>query len=142
MTHNLRRETAQPISATGCQGGIHRQIERKPYHRDIAIETIEFVLRELSTKEGAFYSALDAETDGIEGAYYVWKEEDIRDLLAPKEQELFARERAFDDHELGVGSVGVHHCGLIAPSVGDLYALLNHELIAAHTHGVFWAHLT
>lgn len=63
----------------------------KPYHRDIAVETIEFVLHDLRTAEGAFYSAMDAETGGIEGACYVWQENDIKELFSPKEQELFAK---------------------------------------------------
>ena len=73
-----------------CYAELFEQTN-KPYHRDIAVETIEFVLRQLHSPEGAFYSALDAETDGIEGAYAVWKEEEIKELLSPQEQELFAK---------------------------------------------------
>lgn len=63
----------------------------KSYHRDIAEQTIDFVLRELRAPSGVFYAALDAETDGVEGAYYVWSEEELKSLLNPQEQELFSR---------------------------------------------------
>lgn len=63
----------------------------KSYHRDLACETIDFVLRELAAPEGVFYSAIDAETDGVEGAYYVWTEQQLKDALEPKQAELFAK---------------------------------------------------
>lgn len=63
----------------------------KPYHRDIAMSTFDFALYELKAPNGAFYAALDAETDGVEGAYYAWKESEITALLSAEEQELFAK---------------------------------------------------
>src|SRR5208282_4813173 len=47
-----------------------------------AIElTMTFIDRELSNGEGAFYSALDADSEGIEGKYYVWEKAGIDRLL-------------------------------------------------------------
>ncbi|HVX44283.1 MAG TPA: thioredoxin domain-containing protein [Mycobacteriales bacterium] len=45
--------------------------------RRIAVETAEFLLRDLRTAEGGFASALDADTDGVEGATYVWSPEQL-----------------------------------------------------------------
>lgn len=73
-----------------CFSELH-EITGKSYHRDLAIETIDFVLRELLAPQGGFYAAIDAETDGIEGAYYVWQEKELKALLSPKELELFAK---------------------------------------------------
>ncbi len=67
------------------------EITGKSYHRDIAQETLDFALAELHAPEGGFYAALDAETNGVEGAYYVWKEEDLQQILSQKEAELFAK---------------------------------------------------
>src|SRR4030095_636965 len=44
-------------------------------------ETIHFVQEELSSPDGGFYSALDADSEGIEGKYYVWSKGEIENLL-------------------------------------------------------------
>jgi len=67
----------------------YEQTPRDDYRR-AADETIEFVLRELTDDGGAFYSALDAETDSEEGRYYVWDRAEIEKALSPGEYELWA----------------------------------------------------
>ncbi|MFC9908837.1 thioredoxin domain-containing protein [Streptomyces sp. NPDC127197] len=54
--------------------------------RRVALETADFMVRELRTNEGGFASALDADSDDgtgrhVEGAYYVWTPEQLRDVL-------------------------------------------------------------
>ena len=49
--------------------------------RRIVYETVEFMLRELCTDQGAFASALDADTEGAEGTYYVWSIEKLIEVL-------------------------------------------------------------
>ena len=44
-------------------------------------ETLDFVKRELSSPESGFYSALDADSEGVEGKYYVWNKKEIEDIL-------------------------------------------------------------
>ena len=50
-------------------------------YKNLVYGTLEFVERELMSKEGAFYSALDADSDGEEGKFYVWKKEELQRLL-------------------------------------------------------------
>lgn len=50
-------------------------------YKQVAEEILEFVERELTSSEGGFYSALDAETNGIEGEFYVWDARDIDKVL-------------------------------------------------------------
>lgn len=50
-------------------------------YKQVVYETIDFVTTELTNTEFGFYSALDADTDGIEGKYYVWQKEEIHELL-------------------------------------------------------------
>ena len=52
-----------------------------PLAKRIARETGDFLVRELRTPEGGFASALDADTDGVEGLTYVWTQEQLRDAL-------------------------------------------------------------
>ncbi len=50
-------------------------------YRDVALGIVNFVKNELSSPEGAFYSALDADSEGEEGKYYVWTRQEILDIL-------------------------------------------------------------
>lgn len=49
----------------------------------VAGETADFLLRELRTPEGGFASALDADTEGVEGRFYVWTPDQLTELLGP-----------------------------------------------------------
>ncbi len=50
-------------------------------YREVAKETLDFVLREWSAREAGFYSALDADTEGEEGKFYVWTEKELEQVL-------------------------------------------------------------
>jgi uncharacterized protein YyaL (SSP411 family) len=62
----------------------------------VARRTLAFVLSELRSPEGPFLSAIDAETDGDEGAYYVWTREDLRDGLGPQDDAFLAQVFGYD----------------------------------------------
>ncbi|GGV26772.1 thioredoxin domain-containing protein [Streptomyces griseoflavus] len=64
--------------------------------RRVALETADFMVRELRTPEGGFASALDADSDDgsgrhVEGAYYVWTPAQLREVLGEADAELAAR---------------------------------------------------
>jgi uncharacterized protein YyaL (SSP411 family) len=56
-----------------------------PLFRRIAEETLEFVHRELRGDEGGFLSALDADSEGVEGKFYVWTLDELRTVLGPED---------------------------------------------------------
>ena len=56
----------------------------------VATETLEYVLRELSDPAGGFHSSQDADSEGVEGKYYVWSRSEIEELLG-NDAEAFMR---------------------------------------------------
>src|SRR5215218_3060551 len=50
----------------------------------VARETLDWALAELRQEEGAFASALDADSEGVEGKFYVWSLDEVRDVLGPE----------------------------------------------------------
>lgn len=57
------------------------QMTRKKEYKDTIDQTLEFIERELMHKKGGFFSALDADSEGIEGKFYVWDYDEISQLL-------------------------------------------------------------
>src|SRR4051794_7260675 len=57
------------------------QLTHEPRYRQVAEQTLEFVARELRTADGGFAASLDADTNGEEGATYVWDKAEIDELL-------------------------------------------------------------
>jgi uncharacterized protein YyaL (SSP411 family) len=61
------------------------------FYRRIAEETLDYVLRDMTSEEGGFYSAEDADSEGVEGKFYVWTPEELGSVLDPDEADLAAR---------------------------------------------------
>ena len=57
------------------------QITKDPFYLEVLQKTLDFVLREMTTPEGGFYSAYDADSEGVEGKFYVWKKSEIKEIL-------------------------------------------------------------
>ncbi|HXX92206.1 MAG TPA: thioredoxin domain-containing protein, partial [Planctomycetota bacterium] len=70
------------------------QVTRKDVYARIARETLEYVLRDMTSREGAFYSAEDADSEGIEGKFYVWNPGQIAQALGDRDAAAFGK--AFD----------------------------------------------
>jgi uncharacterized protein YyaL (SSP411 family) len=64
------------------------QLTQKKEYADVVNETIQFIKNEMTSAEGGFYSALDADSEGEEGKYYTWSKKEIDELLN-KDSEIF-----------------------------------------------------
>ncbi len=64
---------------------------RKDEYRDVAREIFGYVLRDLTSPEGGFYSAEDADSEGVEGKFYRWSPAELAAVLGDEDGTLFAR---------------------------------------------------
>lgn len=60
----------------------------KPLYRRIVVETLDYVLRDMTAPQGGFFSAEDADSEGVEGKFTVWSQQEIRDTLGATESPL------------------------------------------------------
>ena len=58
-------------------------------YKDIVYQTFDYLLREMKNPEGGFYAALDADSEGEEGKFYIWEQDELMNLLG-SDYELFA----------------------------------------------------
>jgi uncharacterized protein YyaL (SSP411 family) len=62
-----------------------------PFYRRIAEETLDYVLRDMTSPDGGFYAAEDADSEGVEGKFYVWTADEIEAVLEPEDAKLAMR---------------------------------------------------
>ena len=67
------------------------QITGEELFRRIASETYHYVLRDMTSPAGGFYSAQDADSDGVEGAFYVWTPAEVAEAVGPDDAPIVRR---------------------------------------------------
>ena len=99
------------------------QLTGEPFYRAIAEETLAYVLAEMTSPEGGFYSTQDADSEGEEGKFYVWTVEELHEVLG------------VDDGDRIAGLLGVTERGnfegsnvLSIPNVADRMTWRSEEL--------------
>lgn len=60
-----------------------------PIYKDVVYECLDFVEREMTSAEGGFYSALDADSEGVEGKFYTFSKNELKTILG-KDEDLFS----------------------------------------------------
>ncbi|MFB3100380.1 MAG: thioredoxin domain-containing protein, partial [Gammaproteobacteria bacterium] len=64
------------------------RITGKDHYARVARQTLDYVLREMTSNDGGFYSATDADSEGIEGKYFVWRIDEIKEILNKEDSQL------------------------------------------------------
>lgn len=72
------------------------QLSPDPYFERAITLTADWLMREMQSPEGGYYSAQDADSEGIEGKYYTWQPEQVDGLLTEAEANLFKPTYGFD----------------------------------------------
>jgi uncharacterized protein YyaL (SSP411 family) len=66
-------------------------LTKNSFFRRIGQETLDYVLREMTSPEGGFYSSQDADSEGREGEFFLWTTNEVLTILGEEEGELFCR---------------------------------------------------
>ena len=66
------------------------QVTRDAYYREVVERTLSYVSREMTGPQGEFYSSQDADSEGVEGKFFVWRPEEIRKILGNQEGDIFS----------------------------------------------------
>jgi uncharacterized protein YyaL (SSP411 family) len=82
-----------PLLALCAQGAV---LAGDGILREAALATASWALGEMRAPGGAFFAALDADSEGHEGRYYVWQRDEVRALLTPEEYRVFERRYGLD----------------------------------------------
>ena len=93
----------------------------EPLFVQIAAETADWVLRDMRSPEGGFYSSLDADSAGHEGRFYIWNKAEVQTLLTAEEYAAFARRFGL---ERAANFEGAWHLHVVA-SVDEIAAALH-----------------
>jgi len=67
------------------------QATKKREYADIAEEIFTYVLRDMTSPEGGFYSAEDADSEGVEGKFYVWSVNEVKKVLGEHDGEKYCK---------------------------------------------------
>ncbi|MBA2495181.1 MAG: thioredoxin domain-containing protein [Acidobacteria bacterium] len=65
------------------------QVTKDEFYKRIAVETLEYVRREMLDAKGGFYTAQDADSEGVEGKFFVWTPEEVVEILGDADAQIF-----------------------------------------------------
>jgi uncharacterized protein len=108
------------------------QITRDPFYAEIARRTCDYVLRDMTSPEGGFYSAEDADSEGVEGKFYVWTREEIEKIIGDKEKtEIFCRYYGVEPHGNWEEGNNVLHVALPLADTAKEFHKTEKEIVAS-----------
>jgi hypothetical protein len=123
------------------------QVKKKDRYKQLAGEIFDYVLRDMTSPEGGFYSAEDADSEGREGAFYAWTPQQVDWVLNSEEQKLIKTYYGitsagnFEDkttilHETMPLSDAARACGLAENPASKILAEARKKLIKARSRRI------
>jgi uncharacterized protein YyaL (SSP411 family) len=97
-------------------------VTREPLYKQVVYSTCEWVEQEMTNKEGGFFSAMDADTEGEEGKFYVWTKDEIKTLF-PEEHALVS-----DYYSIGTGGNWEDGKNILFRNLSDLAFSNKHKI--------------
>ena len=112
------------------------QITHEPFFAEIARRTCEYVLRDMTSPDGGFYSAEDADSEGVEGKFYVWTREEIERIIGDdRKSDIFCRYYGVEREGNWEHGNNVLHVGLTAEQAAKLFHKSESEVRAILDEG-------
>ncbi len=80
-----------------CQYAYAYSATKNDLYKNISTETGAWILREMQAPEGGYYATIDADSEGKEGKFYVWSQDEAKQLLSPQEYKIMSSSTNLDD---------------------------------------------
>jgi uncharacterized protein YyaL (SSP411 family) len=106
-----------------------RQATGNPFYGAVAEEIFTYVLRDLTSPEGGFYSAEDADSEGEEGTFYVWTKDEITEVLGEEIGRIFCERYGVTGHGNFEGKNVLHIASDTGADEGSL-GMMKEKLLA------------
>ena len=98
------------------------QVTKDENYKTVVRETIEWLSREMTSPEGGFYSALDADSEGIEGKFYVWNDTELTTILG-QDKDLF-----YDYYSINPDGNWEHDYNILLKTLSDEAFINKHKI--------------
>jgi uncharacterized protein YyaL (SSP411 family) len=99
------------------------QATRKKKYLHVAEEILNYVLREMKSPEGGFYSTQDADSEGEEGKFYVWTRDQVKEVLGKEAESSFCAYYGVTSNGNFERGTNVFHIASTLEKVSDLYRI-------------------
>jgi uncharacterized protein YyaL (SSP411 family) len=112
------------------------QATKKQIFKKTAQETIQYILRDMTDKEGGFYSAEDADSEGKEGKFYTWDYEELKNILSSEEFRIaekfynLKRNGNFSAEDGSVDSNNIFYQSMSIDDYAEFYNIKQEKLIS------------
>ena len=117
------------------------QLQHEPLFEKTISQTIHWLATEMRDTNGGFYSALDADSEGEEGKFYVWKTSEIETLLDKQAYELFIKMRGLDKAANFEGAWHLYQSQTLEHAAAELKLPLDTATtLADETQKILFAH--